>query len=101
MNAEQLIEKANESFQSHGAGGFEKPSQSPERYFVTEVHTEFNGHSVRIEFVESESNPPSYKYNATVYDAETGEQIGTGNGASNWEEAFSIVHWSEMINHWV
>lgn len=59
----------------------------------------FRGHRIYVEFTDSESHP-DYKYNVTVYDAETGDLVATGNGARDWADAISIVHWQELNIRW-
>lgn len=99
-NPDDLLELANR-YASPGDGiTFAGQSQGAERYYTTEVFTEYNGHPVRIKFTEHDSSPNAYRYNATVYDAETGDMIATGNGGEDWQEALSIVHWRLLGIRW-
>ena len=99
MDATQLVDLANKHLGIYGGVTLQTP-ESPERFYTTEVVADFNGHPVRIEFTESDSNPREYRFNATVYDGETGEQITTGNGGSDWDDAFSIVQWQKLAPYW-
>ncbi|MBM7331287.1 hypothetical protein JS562_51200 [Agrobacterium sp. S2] len=53
--------------------------------------------SVRIEVTDT-GTPGPYRYNATVYDGETGAFIATGNGAADVDQALAIVHWHAAWN---
>lgn len=66
---------------------------------TTRVSATYDGHSVYIDFTESETTPRAYRYNVIVLDAETGEQIVTGNGGATWNEALSIVRWNAVEVH--
>ena len=70
-----------------------------DEWHVWEVIGSFRGHPIRVEFTETEGHP-QYRFNATIYDAETGEHIGTGNGGPNWEEGLTIVHWQKLNMRW-
>jgi len=99
MDVEQLMAKAN---QHVTPSAFGDSTESPERCNVTRVFTTFNGHPVRVEFIEYQDGPADYRYNATVYDtdSETSDPVATGNGARTWDEALSIIHWQELTIRW-
>jgi hypothetical protein len=42
---------------------------------------------------------PACRFNATVFDAETGEQIATGNGGRDWADGLSMVNWKQVKSH--
>lgn len=99
MDENALIEAANESIAGAGGASLRKTGDA-ERYSTTEVWAEYEGHPVRITFTETDSSPREYRYNAAVYDSETGDLIATGNGGGDWQDAFSIVQWQKLTNHW-
>jgi hypothetical protein len=69
-----------------------------EREHVLGVPAVFNGRGVWVEFVETDGVPEQYRYNVRVFDAETREQLGVGNGGADWGEAFDIYHWRDLTN---
>ncbi len=99
MNDEMLFAKASEHAESQTGHPFERDVESAERFSTVQEFGTYNGHAIRIDFTNSEGQD-AYRFNATVYDAETGEAIATGNGASSWSEAFGIVHWRELGIRW-
>jgi len=99
MEATKLIELANDALKYKGGGEFDAPVNSPEEYKTVEVSASFDGHSVVIKFTDHASNPAQYRYNASAYDAETGELIATGNGGETWEDGLDSVHWQKVAAH--
>lgn len=99
MDDKTLIALANDNIAVEGEGGALRITGT-ERYSTIEVNAEYDGHSVRVEFTDTDTNPREYRYNAAVYDAETGELITIGNGAKDWDVALSIVQWGKLRNHW-
>lgn len=100
MSPEELLALANRKIGIYDVGTLANPSESPEVYETTRIDTTFNGHDVRVEFLEYRTGHPSYRFNAVVYDSDTGDVIATGNGGKDWSEAFDIVHWQNVVHHW-
>jgi len=98
MSASNFIEMANKEAEIHGVE-FELTTDLYEVFRTTQVSATVGGHGVVIDFTETETCPPEYRFNALVRDRETGEQIGTGNGGRDWEEALMQVHWQDVTIH--
>ena len=98
MSAKNLIEMTNKEAAIYGVE-FEQTSDSLEIFRTTQVSATVGGRSVKIDFTETDTNPAAYRFNATIFDAETGEQITTGNGGRDWTDALSMVNWKRVKNH--
>lgn len=63
---------------------------------IASVRSYIDGYgSVRVDVTDRGEDGP-YRYNASVYDGDTGEFLATGNGGRDVDEALSIVHWQNV-----
>lgn len=98
MSARNLIEMTNKGAAIYGVE-FGLTADLFEIFRTTQVSANVGGRSVKIEFTETDTSPEAYRFNATVFDAESGELIATGNGGRDWEDALSKVNWKRVKNH--
>lgn len=59
------------------------------------VHGTIANAPVRLDFTVGHEHP-DYDYNVWVY-SPTGESLGHGNGASNFEDAIDMYHWQGVV----
>ncbi len=100
MDHEKLKAMAISEAQVRHADGLVFSDEAPEVATTTVFKATFRGHPVRVEFTESETDPAEYRFNAWVFDAETGERITIGNGGEDWQTALAIVHWNDLNSRW-
>ncbi|MBB5741713.1 hypothetical protein HD600_000210 [Microbacterium ginsengiterrae] len=98
MQIEQLTAESIRQAELRHSTGLEFQA-GVEEWHTREVRASFRGNPIRVQYTETEGNP-DYRLNVSIYDAETGEHIATGNGDRDWEGALSIVHWQNLNMRW-
>ena len=69
----------------------------PEAYHRTELRGELSGRPVRIE-VTVQVIPGQYQYEIVLFDVETGERVGRGNGGPTLNDAASVFQWNNALS---
>lgn len=98
MSTKNLVERANKEAALYGVE-FELTADLFQIFRTTQVSATVGGRSVKIDFTETDTSPAAYRFNATVFDADIGEQIATGNGGKDWDDALSMVNWKRVKSH--
>lgn len=55
-----------------------------------------DGRDVRIEIREWQSELPAYRWSVWVYDADSGDPIGRGNGGATLKDAIDVYQWQAL-----
>jgi hypothetical protein len=95
MDIKQIVETINRDIGVAGGEPFEANGDS-ESFHRTVVHGSISGRDVRVQ-VDVDDNSGPYRYSIWLYDEETGETLGRGNGDASLKEASEIYQWSGAI----
>jgi len=91
MNTASHVKHINESLATHGAGPLITTDSSGDDE-KSVVRGTLGGRSVRVEFTEVSGRPDS-DHTVAMFDEETGDQLGQGDGGATFADAISSYHW--------
>jgi len=95
MDTQKIINEVNRGLAVHDRGPF-TTNQTAENYHRTDLRGELEGRAVRIE-VSVEDAPGQYQYSIQLFDEETGEPFGRGNGGPTLNDAASYYQWNGAL----
>lgn len=104
MEPDRLIEQINDAMTHVGYHDkelvqFSRDRDADEEFTARHITGELSGgRRVRIELHEHLDAPADYRYSVWVFDRETDEPIGRGNGGSSWEEAIQNYQWQAVVH---
>ncbi|GAA3625943.1 hypothetical protein GCM10022200_05370 [Microbacterium awajiense] len=99
MDVDALVEKINHelalvSYHDKELVEFSRDQEGDETYRAWEVTgTLSGGRRVKLEFRDYYEGPSANRYAVWLYDAESGEPMGRGNGGPSWQDAIDIYQW--------
>lgn len=96
MDSQKIIDAVN-----HGLGimngGLFTTIHSLENSHLTVLRGELDGRAVRIE-VSVDDAPGPYQFSIWLFDEETGDTLGRGNGGATLNDAASIYQWNNVLS---